>query len=190
MARRRLLRALDEFILEGPPTTIPFHQLALQQPEFIQGTATTAFVSRLDLSALSSTARHLPQAAVLRAPSEPEQMRAIGSARRFQVRVEGKPYTVEVAELQSQPGNDRRERMRRGSGAAADGAVVSPMHGVVIRVPVEEGATVEQGAVLCVVEAMKMENEILAPHPGTITGVAVRAGDTVDAGALLLRVVP
>ena len=37
-ARRRMLRALDEFVLEGPPTTIPFHLLALQQPDFVEGT--------------------------------------------------------------------------------------------------------------------------------------------------------
>ena len=61
------------------------------------------------------------------------------------------------------------------------------MHGVVIRTPVEEGAIVERGAVLCVIEAMKMENEVLAPHAGTVTGITVRAGDTVNSGALLMR---
>jgi biotin carboxyl carrier protein len=62
------------------------------------------------------------------------------------------------------------------------------MHGVVIRVPVEKGVVVERGTVVCVVEAMKMENEILAPHDGTITEVIVKSGDTVDVGAALLRV--
>lgn len=64
------------------------------------------------------------------------------------------------------------------------------MHGVVIRVPVEEGERVERGTVVCVVEAMKMENEILAPEAGTVTNITVKAGDTVDVGAQLLQIQP
>jgi acetyl-CoA/propionyl-CoA carboxylase biotin carboxyl carrier protein len=62
------------------------------------------------------------------------------------------------------------------------------MHGVVIRVPVEPGTPVTRGTVICVIEAMKMENEILAPNDGTVTDVFVAAGETVDVGAKLLRV--
>ena len=53
-----------------------------------------------------------------------------------------------------------------------------------------EGQTVDQGVVVCVVEAMKMENEIIAPHAGIITDIAVKVGDTVDSGMLILRINP
>ena len=69
MARRRMLRALDEFVLEGPPTTMAFHQLALQHPDFVDARATTTFVSRLDLSGLGRIGRSLP-GGPRRAPSE------------------------------------------------------------------------------------------------------------------------
>jgi acetyl-CoA/propionyl-CoA carboxylase biotin carboxyl carrier protein len=190
-ARRRMLRALDEFVLEGPPTTIPFHRLALAQPEFIAARATTGFVSRLDLAALDTSQRTLPGAAtvaVAASPSENGGTAQVGASRRFQVRVEGKPFLVEVAEVRAGPGRNGRGREKRGSGAQVDGTVSSPMHGVVIRVPVSEGQRVEQGAVVCVVEAMKMENEIVAPHAGVVSGITVKAGDTVDVGTLLLRI--
>jgi acetyl-CoA/propionyl-CoA carboxylase biotin carboxyl carrier protein len=192
-ARRRMLRALDEFVLEGPPTTIPFHRLALEQPAFIAGHATTGFVARLDLAALDIHQRSLPITTVApatAAPADGSTAPSLAQARRFQVRVEGKPFLVEVAEVRAAPGRASRSREKRGSDAQTDGTVISPMHGVVVRVPVAEGQQVEQGDVVCVVEAMKMENEIVAPHAGAVTDIAVKVGDTVDSGTLILRINP
>ena len=186
-ARRRMLRALDEFVLEGPPTTIPFHRLALSQPEFIAARASTGFVARLDLTALSGyIARALPAMA----PAAPSTGMAMSQpvdpgSRRFRVQVDGQPFMVDIAE---ERGGTRARRGRsRDTATTAAGAVISPMHGVVIRVPVEEGQQVERGAVVCVVEAMKMENEVLASQAGTVQRILVKAGDTVDAGVLLLE---
>jgi acetyl-CoA/propionyl-CoA carboxylase biotin carboxyl carrier protein len=187
MARRRMLRALDEFVLDGPPSTIPFHIAALQRPEFVEGRATTGMVARMDLQALPEHTRHLPGPGASAPASVAKSDEAAGPARRFCVRLDGASYTVEVAELGRQAGAGRRERSRRTSPMQADGRVTSPMHGVVIRVPVEVGSRVEQGTVVCVIEAMKMENEVLAPHQGTVADLAVKVGDTVDAGTLLLR---
>ncbi|MDB5077569.1 MAG: acetyl-CoA carboxylase, biotin carboxylase [Chloroflexi bacterium] len=191
-SRKRMLRALDEMILQGPPTTIPFHQLALQHPDFVAGTATTGFVSRLDMTALAGTQRALPATATIAATPNGDQSDGHGvkDLRTFQVRVEGKPYTVEVGEVVALSGKAARSNRGKRHSGATDGAVTSPMHGVVIRVPVEVGAVVERGTVVCVIEAMKMENEILAPHDGTIADIEVKAGDTVDVGASLLRVQP
>jgi acetyl-CoA/propionyl-CoA carboxylase biotin carboxyl carrier protein len=187
MARRRMLRALDEFVLDGPPSTIPFHISALEQPEFVEGRATTGMVARMDLQALPEHVRHLPGPGPALAPAVESD--GDGSpARRFSVRLDGTSYTVEVAELGRQVGAGRRERSRRASQVQADGRVTSPMHGVVIRVPVEVGSQVEQGMLVCVIEAMKMENEVLAPHQGTVVDLTVKVGDTVDAGTTLMRV--
>ncbi len=65
-------------------------------------------------------------------------------------------------------------------------AVPAPMPGTILKVNVAKGDQVKSGTVLCVLEAMKMENEILAPKDGTVTQVAVSKGASVDTGAPLV----
>ena len=72
--------------------------------------------------------------------------------------------------------------------AGAGEAVVAPMPGNILKVAVTAGQAVKEGDLLCVLEAMKMENEILAPKAGTVTQVAVAKGSTVDTGAALVYI--
>ena len=65
-------------------------------------------------------------------------------------------------------------------------AVTAPMPGTILKVNVKVGDAVKAGTVLCVLEAMKMENEIMAPKAGTVTQVLVSKGSTVDTGAPLV----
>ena len=65
-------------------------------------------------------------------------------------------------------------------------AVNAPMPGTILKVNVSQGQAVKEGQVLCVLEAMKMENEIVAPVSGTVTGVLVAKGASVDTGATLV----
>ena len=65
-------------------------------------------------------------------------------------------------------------------------AVTAPMPGNILKVNVTQGQAVKEGEVLCVLEAMKMENEILAPKAGSVTQVLVSKGSTVDTGAALV----
>jgi acetyl-CoA/propionyl-CoA/long-chain acyl-CoA carboxylase, biotin carboxylase, biotin carboxyl carrier protein len=80
----------------------------------------------------------------------------------------------------------RRRRDRRSSGGVhGSNAIVSPMQGTVLTVAVAEGDEVESGQVLCIVEAMKMENEVRAPHAGTVGQLSVEAGGQVAAGQII-----
>jgi len=179
-AIRRMVRALDQFDIGGVPTTIPFHRRVMTDPSFVAGAVPTTYVSGLDLSSLP---RYVPEKA---APSSVSTgMEAAGQGEEFVVTVDGKTFSVRVATARAQ---SRTRRGPRGGGAATGGAVLSPMHGVVLRVSVEEGQQVEEGALLMIVEAMKMENEITAPRAGTISMLAVAAGATVDVGATLATI--
>ena len=64
--------------------------------------------------------------------------------------------------------------------------VTAPMPGTILKVNVTQGQAVKAGTVLCILEAMKMENEIMAPKDGTVTQVVVAKGAIVDTGAPLL----
>jgi acetyl/propionyl-CoA carboxylase alpha subunit len=111
-----------------------------------------------------------------------------GVRRRYRVRRSGDAHHVngpdgqlDLDELPRYPGSE---------GALAEGALVAPMPGRVIRLAVTEGAAVEAGSVVAVLEAMKMEHELLAPAAGTVAAVHVAEGDQVDAGAALAVIDP
>ena len=69
---------------------------------------------------------------------------------------------------------------------AAGEAVKAPMPGNILKVAVAQGDTVKEGQLLCVLEAMKMENEIFAPRAGTVAQVLIAKGSTVDTGATMV----
>ena len=72
--------------------------------------------------------------------------------------------------------------------AVADGRVKAPIPGLIARVLVAPGQTVETGQPLLVLEAMKMENELRAPRGGTVQAVKVKPGQTVTLGELMVEV--
>jgi acetyl-CoA/propionyl-CoA carboxylase, biotin carboxylase, biotin carboxyl carrier protein len=111
--------------------------------------------------------------------------RSVGRSRT--VEVDGRRFDVRVLEPE-QPWRElarRRAERGRGGGRGGTGAIVSPMQGTVLSVAVAEGDRVEAGSVICIVEAMKMENEVRAPHAGTVTGLAVAAGEAISTGQVI-----
>jgi acetyl-CoA/propionyl-CoA/long-chain acyl-CoA carboxylase, biotin carboxylase, biotin carboxyl carrier protein len=82
----------------------------------------------------------------------------------------------------------RRERSGGGGSAASGDELVSPLQGNVFKVPVEEGQEVAEGDLVCVIEAMKMENEITAHKAGKITALAAKEGASVNPGDVLAKI--
>jgi acetyl-CoA/propionyl-CoA carboxylase biotin carboxyl carrier protein len=99
---------------------------------------------------------------------------------------------VDVKVLVPEPPYRELARRRRDRAAAADAGrgdvVVSPMQGTVLDVKVAEGDTVEAGQVICIVEAMKMENEVAAHKAGVVADVAVSTGSSVTSGQAICSI--
>ena len=181
LARQRMLRALSEFEIEGPSTLIPLHRQILEHPDFVAGGLLHEFVE----AGGNVDGRVGPDSARGLAP-------VVGEAQTVPVEVDGKRFEVTVT-VPEHPGRTRlrarrtaiaeRERTAHGHGDV----VRSPMQGTVLTVGVEAGATVAAGDVLVVVEAMKMENEIVAHGPGVVEAVEVAVGDQVANGQALIR---
>jgi acetyl-CoA/propionyl-CoA carboxylase biotin carboxyl carrier protein len=182
-ARRRMLRALDEFVIGGVKTLVGFHKALLTHPCFVQGETCHGLVeSDLMAARAAELENGRPAATEVAGSAEVrETVRAIEvDGRRFEVRLlRPEPAFAELARR-------RRERERgRGAAGAGKDAVVSPMQGTVLAVEVEEGDDVEAGQVLCIVEAMKMENEVRAHRAGRVTDLSVAPGEPVKTGQVI-----
>jgi acetyl-CoA/propionyl-CoA carboxylase biotin carboxyl carrier protein len=182
-ARRRMLRALEEYVIEGVTTLLGFHRALLEHPCFAAGENCFGVV---ESESLAAHAAELSSAGA-RAPRDGGVTRL--REQRVGVELDGRRFDVTL--LRPEPPHAelaRRRRERVGGGAhhaAAREAVVSPMQGTVLAVEVGEGDEVREGQVICVVEAMKMENEITAHRHGTVTGLSVVAGEQVTTGQVI-----
>ncbi len=188
VARRRMLRALDELVLDGIPTTVTFHRLAMDHEMFAAGEHSTVSVEReWDLSSLQPQG----QAAAGDEPDGPARDVTVEvGGRRFGVKVYGELAAVAVGSGGGGTAKAKRRQRQDGGGATAAAAedLVAPMQGTVVKYAVEVGDTVSQGDLVCVLEAMKMENNITAHRDGTVTELLYAAGDVVESGAVLAHI--
>jgi acetyl-CoA/propionyl-CoA carboxylase biotin carboxyl carrier protein len=183
-ARMRMLRALDEFEVGGPPTLLGFHRALLSHPCFVAGETCHGIVESEELAARAQElTREAPQTGLADGRVRPRATAVEVGGKRFDVTVlEPEPPWMELARR-------RRGRVASGSGGVGSEAVVSPMQGTVLKVEVTDGDEIEAGRVLCVIEAMKMENEITAHRRGTVADLSVAPGDAVSSGQVICRVV-
>ena len=181
-ARARMLRALDEFEIEGVKTLVGFHKALLRRPCFIAGETCHGVVESEELAQEAEKLSH-ETTSVPRSPD--------GRVREHTLEVEVDDRRFEVKVLRPEPpfAELARRRRERAGGAAGHGAardaVVSPMQGTVLAVEVAEGDEVRAGQVICIVEAMKMENEITAHRDGLVTRLSVAAGEAVTTGQVI-----
>jgi acetyl-CoA/propionyl-CoA carboxylase biotin carboxyl carrier protein len=182
-ARRRMLRALGEYVIEGPTTLIGFHQALLESDCFIKGDTCHGLVESDELAA-----RAAEHAAAVSPRTSPPQGRSVERVRTIEV--DGRRFEVRIADPEP-PWRElaRRRHDRARTGAGADGAAVtSPMQGTILSVAVADGDLVEAGQVICIVEAMKMENEVRAHRAGTVDELAVAPGQPVTTGQTICLV--
>ncbi|HEY9790695.1 MAG TPA: acetyl-CoA carboxylase biotin carboxylase subunit [Candidatus Obscuribacterales bacterium] len=210
IARTKL--ALKNFDIVGVSTTIPFHQMLMDDPTFQKGEVYTGYVE-------SEFRKNLQKPV---APAENKNGSGIGSSssdivaaggsplvertepRSFEVEVNQKHFKVSVKELlpvggggsnggtaaAKAPSATAAARGQRpasqSAGAGGSGEVRSSMHGLVKQLLVEQGAKVTAGQRLVIFEAMKMESEIVADRAGTVASIKVKQGETVESKQLLM----
>ena len=171
-ARKRMLRALGEFVVEGIPTTIPFHEWVLASPEFVSAEHTTTWVEE----ALAETPLQPRESVIvgtLKGPKEPTPDEII-------VEVNSKRIPVKIFDrrLETAPPPPAAHASRHGE--HIHGVIAAPMQGTILKVMVEKGQEIEAGDVICVLEAMKMENHIACTIDGKVSELPIEAGQVVD----------
>jgi acetyl-CoA/propionyl-CoA carboxylase biotin carboxyl carrier protein len=200
-------RALAEYEIEGIHTIIPFHRLMLEDDAFVAGHHTTKYLDEeLDPERIDEAQERWGKE-IESAAEDDEEV----TERTFTVEVNGKRFEVELEERGAPAldlgnvdasggggggGGQRPDRAGPGSDGGGGGGgsattaagqqVTAEMQGTVLDVNVAEGDEVEAGDVLLVLEAMKMENDIVAESGGTVTEVAVGPDQSVDMGDVLV----
>jgi acetyl-CoA/propionyl-CoA carboxylase biotin carboxyl carrier protein len=186
-ATARLIGALEELRVEGVPTTREFALNVLRHPAWSTAPPATTFLARwpevIPPPAETSTT---PSAE----STTPETVVTEVNGRRFTVRVHGLPArsgaTSSATTSRSRP---NAPKSSRGGAGTSSPTLRSPLHGTLVRVLVAEGATITRGQPICIVEAMKMENDVVAHRDGTLDKLLATAGTTVSVGDALAEIV-
>ena len=185
-ARRRMLRALEEFVIEGPKTLLGFHRALLETPCFVAGETCHRVVESEELAVraqeLEDRARRGASAV-----ATTDGRSGAGGAKVIAVEIEGRRHEIRLEPPEPAWADLARRHRERSKGLAGDaaGAIASPMQGTVLSVAVVEGASVAAGDLICVVEAMKMENEIVSSGDGVVSALSVAPGDQVSSGQVI-----
>ncbi|MFF2008060.1 acetyl/propionyl/methylcrotonyl-CoA carboxylase subunit alpha [Streptomyces sp. NPDC058195] len=187
-ALQRAARALAEFTVEGMATAIPFHRAVVADPAFTSDPfqvhtrwIETEFVN--DIKPFTATAD---------ADTDEETGRET-----VVVEVGGKRLEVSLpsslgmslARTGLAAGAKPKRRAAKKSASAASGdTLASPMQGTIVKVAVEEGQEVQEGDLIVVLEAMKMEQPLNAHRSGTVKGLAAAVGGSVSSGAVICEI--
>jgi acetyl-CoA/propionyl-CoA carboxylase biotin carboxyl carrier protein len=182
----RLRRAIDEYRIAGVPTTLPLLRALCDEAHVIDASYGTATLEAFAASHYGSNG----SPSVPAGPSIPQDDNVSPEIR---VEVNGKLYRVRLLDLpagRTQAASKQPPRMAHTKQAARQSGndVPSPMHGVVVEMPVRQGQAIDQGQVVAVIEAMKMMNEIHAHKTGVAARIHVKKGDTVEAQSPLVTI--
>ena len=181
VAIRRTLRALADFEIRGVATTIPADIAILEHPDFSAVAHSTKWVEEtLDLSAVSADADTADTGDDV--PTVRQDTSVEVDGRRFAVSI----WVPETAPTVQPAARTRAKRSGGSASTLGSGRVAVPMQGTIVKVLVAVGDSVDAGDSVCVLEAMKMENNVAADKAGTVTEVLVGPGDSVGSGDVVV----
>jgi acetyl-CoA/propionyl-CoA carboxylase biotin carboxyl carrier protein len=192
-ALERSRRALAEFVVDGMPTVIPFHRAVIEDPAYV-GASTpsgkgefTVYTTWIETDFDNQITPYGGETAAAEEPGERQRVTVEVGGRRLEV-----VLPAGLGGIAAGPAAGAKKPKRaagRKAGAAASGdAITSPMQGTIVKVAVEDGATVAEGDVVVVLEAMKMEQPLKAHKAGTVTGLVAEVGATVANGDVLCEI--
>ena len=196
LARSR--RALAEFSVQGVATPVPVYQDIINDPDFcgVGGFNVSTrwfestFMPQHDYSDLATPAEASSTADL------PRQTYIIElDGRRVSLTLPAGMFNAPSASaprppqpLRSTPRRSATSTHQAGPHQGAPGDIVAPMQAIVVALAVSEGDQVEEGQLVAVLEAMKMEKPLLAPRAGTVTSLSIKQGDTVTAGTRIAHI--
>jgi acetyl-CoA/propionyl-CoA carboxylase biotin carboxyl carrier protein len=190
-AAERARRALDEFVVEGMATALPFHRAVMHDPAFVPGDPDQPFAVHTRWIETEFTNTIEPFAGGGAAPEagQRESVTVEVGGKRIEVTLPAGLNAGTAASSSTGKAAPRRST-KRGAGAGASGDdLTSPMQGTIVKIAVEEGQQVEAGELVVVLEAMKMEQPLNAHKTGTVTGLAAEIGQTLSAGTSICTIV-
>lgn len=188
-ALQRASRALNEYVVEGMPTVLPFHRHIVENPAFIgDGEKFDVYTKWIEEEWDNPIEPYVD-------PTDVDDEEAALPSQKVVVEIDGRrveialPGDLALGGGTGAPKKKAKKRRAGGSKAAISGdAVAAPMQGTVIKINAEEGAEVAEGDTVVVLEAMKMENPVKAHKSGVVTGLAIAAGEGVTKGQVLLEI--
>jgi acetyl-CoA/propionyl-CoA carboxylase biotin carboxyl carrier protein len=175
-AIERARRALAEFEIGGLATALPFHRAIVEDPAYTQ--KFSVYTSYIENEFVNEIPAFVNQATDNETKAANELLVAEVNGKRFEIKVHAPAPVV------------KRHRAKQSSvGGATGTALASPMQGTVVKIAVEEGAQVEAGELIIVLEAMKMEQPLNAHKSGIVTNLKVAIGETVASATVLCDII-
>ncbi len=175
-AIERARRALAEFTVGGLATALPFHRAIVEDPAYTQNFK--VYTSYIENEFVNEIPAFMAAAEQLQSHLPAEHLITEVNGKRFEILVHAPKPVV------------KRHRAKAGmTGASNSAGLTSPMQGTVVKIAVEEGAQVEVGDLVIVLEAMKMEQPLMAHKSGIVTNLTAVIGTTVSSGTKLCDII-
>ncbi len=188
-ALERSRRALDEMVVEGMATVLPFHRLIVRDPSFVDEPF-RVHTRWIETEWENTVAPHTGTAIADTAAEERTTIVVEVGGKRLEVSLPASMGTVAAGPAATAKAGGAKRSNRSGHASAVSGnALASPMQGTIVKVAVSEGDTVAEGDLVVVLEAMKMEQPLNAHRAGVITGLTAEVGGAVTSGAVICEIV-
>ncbi|OKI81368.1 acetyl/propionyl/methylcrotonyl-CoA carboxylase subunit alpha [Streptomyces sp. CB02414] len=188
-ALQRAARALAEFKVEGVATAIPFHQAVVAHPAFT-GVPFTVHTRWIETEFVNTIAPYAPAGAV-EAEEDGTGRETIVvevGGKRLEVSLPSSLGTSLARNGLAAGAKPKRRAAKRSGPTASDDTLASPMQGTIVKVAVEEGQHVQEGELIVVLEAMKMEQPLNAHRTGTVEGLTAEVGVSLTTGAPICEI--